>query len=190
VFGYVLVQSGTARSAAPDREAAEQAVISHVGAFRRAAEPADVIPAADATISGVVTRKIGDPSAGSGVWASLSTESLCVQLAGGASACIQPEQFAEGRPLIVGASSGPPGTKADGHPSSEEVAGVVPDGIASVTVNYQDGTSETTPVVDNGFYLDAKHAVKDVAWTTTDGVVHQGQTVTPAPATSNATEER
>jgi hypothetical protein len=178
-MGYLLVHSAAAKSTPPNQQA-EQAVISHVSAFRRAAASGDAIPASEATISGTV-RRIG-ASTGPGVWASVNTAELCVQIAGGANACIAPEEFAS-RPLIVGASSHGSGT--------EEVAGVAPDGITSVTVDYQDGTSESTPVTDNGFYIVAKHAVKNFAWTTTDGVVHQGQTVTPAPDSSaSATEER
>jgi hypothetical protein len=178
--GYLLLQTGAAKSATPNHQAAEATVISHLGVFRRAAGPADTIPASDATIAGT-TRRIGNSSSGPGVWSSVDTEQLCVQLAGGASACIPPEEFAS-RPLIVGSSS---------NSGPEEAAGLVPDGITSVSVDYQNGTSETVPVVDNGFYIHAKYAVKNFAWTTTDGVVHQGQTVTPASSsTANATEER
>jgi hypothetical protein len=179
--GYLLSQTGTAKSASPNHQAAEQAAISHLSVFERAAQPSDTIPASEATIAGT-TRRIGDSSTGPGVWASVNTEQLCVQLANGASACVSPEEFTASKPLIVGSSS---------NGGNEEAAGLVPDGITSVTANYQDGTSETVSVTENGFYIQAKDAVKNFSWTTSNGTVHQGQTVTPASgSTADATEER
>lgn len=48
------------------------------------------------------------------------------------------------------------GATAQVHEANGEitVAGVVPDGVSAVTVGFADGTSETVPVVDNGWAIE------------------------------------
>jgi hypothetical protein len=180
---YLLaLGGGTAHSALP---AAEQATIGRIAAFQRAAGPADSPPNDETTVSGLV-RRIGEPIAGHEVWGSVTpADEVCVQLAEGASACTQPEQF-EGRPLIVGAGSFGPGaptpTPDAPPPGPDELAGIAPDGVANITVSYANNTSETAPVVDNGFYFDAAgRRVKQFTWTTTDGSVEAGRLLSTNP---------
>ncbi|MHB1860869.1 MAG: hypothetical protein ACYCUM_12335 [Solirubrobacteraceae bacterium] len=152
----------------------EQAVISRVAVFRSAAEPADAIPGQ--TVLTGMTRSIGGSSSGHEIWASLSIAQLCVQVGeDGASACIAPERFTRG-PLVVGASrSGPNTPPSTTPPPPQELAGVAPDGIASVTIIFGNGTKETAAVVDNGFYISgAGQAVKQIDWTTTSGELVTG----------------
>lgn len=171
---YLLaLGGGTAHSALP---AAEQATIAKVAAFQRAAGPGDSPPGEETTVTGVV-RRIGQPIPGHEVWGSVTpSDEVCVQLAEGASACTQPEQFG-GAPLVVGggeAAAGNPSLRTP-PPGPAELAGIAPDGVATVTVYYAEGTSEAASVVDNGFYFKAAgRRVKQFKWTTTDGSVQAG----------------
>jgi hypothetical protein len=179
VLAFALTHSSTAKSAD-----ATQTALGKVAAFRRAARPNDPLPSGTATISGLV-RRVGDASR-AGVWASVNDTNLCVQLSGGASACIPTTTFGDA-PLIVGASSAGPGATA-GEPRPEELAGVVPDDIVSVTITLKDGSATTTPIVDNGFYADTEGPVASVSWTTSDGTVHSE--ASRASVHAGAEEER
>jgi len=150
-----------------------QATISEITAFQRPVGPADAPPASETTITGVV-RKIGPSTAR--VWGSVtSRDEVCVQVAGGASACAPPEAFGEA-PLVVGGSSGPGVSSAPAtlSPKGEsELAGIARNGIATVSVKYADGTAETASVVNNGFsFAPAGRQARQFEWKTTAGVTH------------------
>lgn len=178
---YLLaLGSGTAHSALP---AAEEATIAKIAVFQRAAGPADSPPSDETTVSGLV-RRIGEPIAGHEVWGSVTpSDEVCVQLAEGASACTQPEEFGN-KPLIVGGGSvGSSAPTLDAPPPGpDELAGIAPNSVTSVTVTYANNTSETASVVDNGFYLAAAgRRVKQFKWTATDGSVEAGPVLSSDP---------
>jgi hypothetical protein len=162
-LAFALTHSSTAKSAND-----AQAALGRVAAFRRAPQPSDALPSTTAAISGLVRRVGGATSAP--VWASVDNTNLCVQVAGGASACIPTTKFGPA-PLIVGASSGGPGATA-GEPRSEELAGVVPDDIVSVAITLKNGSTTTVPITNNGFYASTKGPVESVSWTASNGTVH------------------
>jgi hypothetical protein len=179
-LAFALTHSGTAKSAD-----ATQTALGNLAAFRRAARPNDQLPSSTATIPAGLVRRVGDTK-GAEVWASVDNTNVCVQLAGGASACIPTTKFGDA-PLVVGASNAGPGATV-GEPRPEELAGVVPDDIVSVTITLKDGSATTTPIVDNGFYADTKGPVASVSWTASDGTVHSE--ASRASAHDGAEEER
>lgn len=170
----VYMLGGTpARSAQQAPTPAEESVISHVSAFQQSATGEDSVPG-ETLLTGTV-RRIGSHLARRRVWASIAPTQDCVQVGeAGASACGAPERL-EDEPLIVGStrttslhlSAGKP------LPPAEEWAGLAENGVETINVTYVDGTSETIPVVDNGFYVDAEgREVKSFSWTTDGGAVH------------------
>jgi hypothetical protein len=170
-----VLTAGTASSAQQTLSAAAERAISHLAAFQRTTVPADEVTG-ETLLSGV-TRRVGSPSAGKPVWASVGGDRICVQVGQeGASACNTPERL-ESEPLIVGSWRGPAqnvavSTEAQ-RPTVEEWAGVAVDGVQSVDVTYRNGTSEAVPVLDSGFYLNTEgRAVKSFGWTTSDGSEH------------------
>jgi hypothetical protein len=166
--------SSPAQSAQQAPTLAEESVISHVAAFQQGATAADGVPG-ETALSGRV-RNIGADSARQPVWASISPTEDCVQVGEeGASACGAPERL-EDEPLIVGSTrtrSIPHLSAGEPPPPAEEWAGLTENGVETIEVTYDDGTSETIPVVDNGFYaVSGGREVKSFSWTTNGGTVH------------------
>lgn len=75
-----------------------------------------------------------------------------------------------------GSASGPPRSQAPGAPGNTGptiYGGMAPNNVASVTVTFSDGTSQTAPVFNNAFEMAASgKRPKAVSYTTTSGVTH------------------
>lgn len=167
------IGGGQARSAQQAPTAAEESAITHVAAFEQAASSEDSVPG-ETVLSGRM-RRIGSHGARRRVWGSIDPTQDCVQVGEeGASACAAPERL-EHEPLIVGASrtTSVPLSVDQPPPAPEEWAGLAENGVQAVEVTYSDGSTETIPVVDNGFYFDSgSREVASFAWITSNGAVH------------------
>lgn len=98
----------------------------------------------------------GDPTLKE--WATATGEELCAVIdgttlvaTGAPSSCNSAARLRDSHELLVfGASASAAGST---HTSPEVIAGLAPNGVTSVTIGLANGTSQTVPVVDNGFHL-------------------------------------
>lgn len=121
------------------------------GVFNRTADATDSLPAGSAYVGGV-SRRIGNSSGPLEAWAVSSGDQVCVTVhassgpaSGGPAACNTVAELRKPDQLLVDVSTTPASS------SLEVVAGVAPQGVSTVTIDFQDGTSATVPVVDDGF---------------------------------------
>jgi hypothetical protein len=167
--------SGSAQSAQSRPTPSEESAISHVAAFQRAAAEGDKVPG-ETQLEGRVRRVGDDGGAQRHIWASITPTQVCVQVGeNGQSACDTPERLEE-EPLIVGAwrSQVPLHLSADQSlPEPEVWAGLVVNDVEAIDVTYGDGATETIPVANNGFYVQAEgREVKSFRWVTSGGTIH------------------
>lgn len=171
-----LTQSTPAQSAQQGPTAAQEAAISQVTAFQRAATAADSVPGAT-LLSGQV-RRVGSAATARPVWASIDPTQDCVQVGQeGASACASPRRLAV-EPLIVGSlrEVGVRLSPDQPPPPAEEWAGLAENGVEAIEARYADGSVEIVPVVNNGFYFaTGGRRLAAVSWVTGGGAVHTYQ---------------
>jgi hypothetical protein len=161
--------------------------IAHYGIFRRVAMPADTLPVvnvSDALSSPALTRAQSTGYTQYGQWATLNGDELCVvnrftppSSPNGAPdtsrACNSAEYLETHSQLLVqmslmgGTSSTPP------TPGLANLfSGVVPDGVAAVTLEFADGTQQVVPVNNNGFTFSSAPELKsltNVTWVGASG---------------------
>ena len=131
-----------------------QSAAQTFGVFRQVASPADALPAASAYKVGTARRIATSSSGGPSAWAVLTGEQICVTVdasggpaQGGPAACNTVGELSQPHQLLtLDASSG-----ASGSGSPQIIAGLVPDGIKTVTIDFKDGSSTVAPVNNNGF---------------------------------------
>ncbi len=184
----LLTLSGSARSAptratnhAQSAEVAGSATtlnVSEFGVFSHISQPADVLPSGSPYGAGT-SRRIGPATGPIGAWAVLNGDQLCVTVQGSPlaaqgwpAACNSPSELAKPDQLLTleAGASGPGGTP---RPPLAFIAGLVPDGVRTVTVVYKDGTGVAAPVTNNGFVVNTDgKATSAVKWSSPDGATH------------------
>lgn len=124
--------------------------------------------------SGGVSRQVGSISAPFQAWAVSEGDEVCVTMdgqgpasSGGPAACNTVAELSQPDQLLVDVS-GAPSTS-----SSQVVAGLAPNGVSTVTIRFQDGTSTNVPVTNNGFTYTANSSnpISGFSWTV-NGVVN------------------
>jgi hypothetical protein len=201
--GLVLSGVSTARSAGsavpqegPQQasDAATSAYLQSYGVLERAPSAQDSLPGDPG--DGVVTasRLVSGSTDAVPEWiATTSSGQLCEitsdQAFGSSalpSACVSAAVLAADGELLVGGAAaypnGLPGAASqagdgkaalEANTPPEVVAGVAPDGIASVTVDFADGSKETATVHDNGFEVVAHGGMPSgFTWASADGQHH------------------
>lgn len=142
-----------------------QAAASVFHVFNRASQAVDSPPSGSAYASGV-SRRAGTSSGALQAWAVSTGNQVCVTVytatgaASGPAACNTVVALNSSDQLLVDVSTTPATS------SSEVIAGLAPDGVSNVTIDFQDGTSAVVPVVDNGFTYtttDTK-TISDFSW--------------------------
>ncbi len=133
-------------SPAPAQAAAEFSV------FAEPAAAGDALPADSAYTGGGTARRIAGSTRPFSAWGVLRGSQLCVTVdarsgpaAGGPAACSSPAHQ-PGQLLVLAAGTGT-GT------TTQILAGLIPDGVFSVTVSYTNGSTAVPPVTGNGFAL-------------------------------------
>jgi hypothetical protein len=137
--------------------------------FGRAARPSDALPArpaytagSGAIAAGGIIRRIGPAGGAVTEWGSAKGDELCITVgasagvaSGGPAACNQLAILSQPKELLVMAagSGGGASKSGDPPPPSQVVAGLAPNGVSSVTINFTNGTSAVVPVANNGFVL-------------------------------------
>jgi hypothetical protein len=125
--------------------------VSHFSVFAEPASAADALPSGSAYAGGT-SRRIAGSMQHFSAWGVLKGGQLCVTVdarsgpaSGGPAACNSISRLTRpGQILVLGASAG---TGA----APQVLAGLTPDGVSSVTVSYEDGSTAAVPVKDNGF---------------------------------------
>jgi hypothetical protein len=151
-----------------------------VGAFRRAATPADVPTAVqqgkltapvlnEAAADFELARRVVSTSRDD-VWLVPGTDAVCVSSlrdgAGGSGGCASLDQIGRGYVVTTnGGAGGAPGFR----PHEVFVVGVVPDGVASVTLNMKDADARTLAVNDNTFSADVFGDTDSISFVAPDG---------------------
>lgn len=120
------------------------------GVFGQQAQAADSLPAESAYKVGTA-RRVGPSSGAVAAWAVVTGEQVCVTVnagtgpaAGGPAACNSPTELAQPNQLLIldaGSSDS----------SSHVIAGLVPDGVSSVTIDLGSAAPVSVPVTSNGF---------------------------------------
>lgn len=165
--------------------------LSHYSVFSRAAGASDALPAtsllqARPAAEGSLTRRVSQ-SASDGEWATLDGEQLCVivrssnpsdglpatnRSCAGASELEAHHQLLLQLSVVGSTSSMPP---APG--TANLITGLAPDGVASVTMVFADGTEQSVPVRENGFidHLDSPKTLQHLTWISPAGNTLSGQ---------------
>ena len=152
-------------------------VTTRYGVFGHAATSGDA-PPANSPIQGSVARRVGSSGAALPEWALVSGSQLCMDGgADGAFACVDLSNLPADQIFVMGEGSGPSVAPGSPPPSSlpvaQELFGIAPDGVKSVTVDFSNGTSEQAPVVNSGFQMATDGRTRSsYNWTTADGVSH------------------
>jgi hypothetical protein len=153
-------------SEAPPASAVEPALLDAFALMRRGQTQADVIPAsvqpAFSQASGAnpaLARRVSD-GAGTEAWLVPGNGSACIlarapAYAIGGAVCVPTASARAGELDVQGASSQLPG--------GELVAGVVPDGVESVTLHLADGSSLEAPVREGVYLALVRGAVTSIA---------------------------
>lgn len=136
------------------------------GVFNRPTRAADSLPAGSAYAGGA-SRRIGSSSGPLQAWAITSGNQVCVTVyassgpaTGGPAACNTVATLNTSDQLLVDVSTTPATS------SSEVIAGLAPDGVSNVTIDFQDGMSAAVPVVNNGFTYTTTDTkpISDFSW--------------------------
>jgi hypothetical protein len=144
----------------PDAESGDADAAAYVASFTALQRPAtsqDDLPSDPGNGTITTARRFAD--APYGAWIALEGDSqICVivALAGTLpSACDSPASLAQSNQLLItsaGAGYDPPSAGNTGaRPPDQVLAGIAPDGVAAVTIEFSDGSSRTVAVHDNGF---------------------------------------
>lgn len=148
--------------------------------FSRPATTADARPESEGRIEGGpaadgIARRmsVGDPSVA--LWATLSGSRVCVlkQLQGGGSESTCAPVSALDHDITTGSllvlAAGEENSTSPGPVVS--LAGLAPNGLSSVTAHFADGSSQTIPVREDGFYvsLTKPETVLSFSWTDSAG---------------------
>ncbi len=165
--------------------------LSHYSVFGRAAGASDALPTANLiqarpVAEGTLTRRVSQ-SASDGEWATLDGDQLCVIVrssnpsdglpATNRSCASASELEAQHQLLlqlsVVGSTSSTP--PAPG--TANLITGLAPDGVASVTLAFADGTEQSLPVRENGFmdHLDSPKSFRHLTWISPAGTTLSGQ---------------
>lgn len=158
--------------------------LEHYQVLRRAATPSDAATA-DLPPGAQVLRRQATGNSRLSQWISLGGGKVCVTVQGAATgatgqgtyrACNSESRLEASNQLVATSSySSPPGSPAPTPGVSSLVAGLAPDGVSAVTVTFDDGSTRTAPVVDNGFHLTisgAPKSVKSFSWVDASGNAH------------------
>lgn len=149
----VAVSAQSAAKAGSDASFAYARTISDFSVFARPAAARDALPAGSAYTGGI-SRRIAGSAQPFSAWGVLRGGQLCVTVdaasgpaAGGPAACNSVGRLTQpGQTLILGAGTG--------HGRAPQIlAGLIPDGVVSVTVSYENGSRAAVPVRNNGFAM-------------------------------------
>jgi hypothetical protein len=146
---------GSARARAQDP--AQLTAASMFAVFAKAPTPADAL-AATSAYSHYQSRRIAADDGAISVFGVDEGGQVCVTLsassgvaAGGPAACNSVSELSQPNQLLVlGASSQ---TTSTTNPAPQVLAGLVPNGVSNVEVDFTDGSSVDAPVTNNGFIL-------------------------------------
>jgi hypothetical protein len=165
-----LASEPTVPQVAAPSAAQVQTAAAQFAVFGQAATAGDALPTQSAYSAGV-PRRIGPSSSSVAVWGVVTAGQICVTVnattgpaAGGPAACNTPAELAEPNQLLatIASSSGS---------GSQVIAGIAPNGVSGVTINFSDGSSVIAPVKRNGFLYIAPASVtfSGFAWTNAGG---------------------
>lgn len=149
-LGFNLAAAPAAPAVTAPTAAQTSSAATTFGVFGQQAQAADSLPA-DSVYKVGTARRIGSPSASVAAWGVVTGEQVCVTVnaatgpaAGGPAACNSPAQLTQpNQLLILDASSS--------DSSSHVIAGLVPDGVSSVTIDLGGAAPVSVPVASNGF---------------------------------------
>lgn len=164
--GLRLAAAGSAPVMTAPTAAQIHVVAGTFGVFSHPARPGDSLPAQSAYKIGTA-RQIGASSGPVSAWAVVTGEQICVTVnastgaaAGGPAACNTPSELAQPNQLLA--------TDAASSGSNDQViAGLVPDGVTTVTISFQGGSSVPVAVSNNGFTYSTPsgRALRGFSWT-------------------------
>lgn len=171
---YLLASSGQARS---QGSAPSQVLLQHFGAL---SSPSNASDSAASEGVNAFAHQLTTNDASLQQWIAGRGDSLCVMesdkavepdAVSPAFACDPiPADKIESDLLVLGAG----GHRGSG--GSALLVGLAPDGVSAISITYSDETTETAPVVDNGFHAaSAGRQPVSYRWTSADGKTHVKQ---------------
>lgn len=174
--GGAIVLSESAHSSA-DTPSAN--VLAHYSVFNSTQTAADNLPA-DSPWSASLSRRQATRYAGIDQWATVDRDTICaVSQAAKASTfgpgrtCDEASTLEQDGQLLIGGSASGGESQTPGVVTY--LYGLAPDGVSSIDVTFTDGSSQTVPVVDNGFQLALEgkgEVLAHVTWVDASGQTH------------------
>ena len=134
-------------------------LLSEYSVLSAPAAPTDALPT-NAGVSAADARSVstGDPTFKE--WATATGDELCAVVGGATlvatgapSTCNSAARLRGSHELLVFGAGASAAGGTSTSPGPEVIAGLAPNGVTSVTIELANGTSQTVPVVDNGFHL-------------------------------------
>jgi hypothetical protein len=123
------------------------------------AASSDALPR-NAGVSAADARAVSTGESTLKEWATATGDELCAVVGGSTllaegapSTCNSAAHLRDNHELLVLGAGASNAAEAGTATEPEVIAGLAPNGVTSVTIELANGTSQTVPVVDNGFHL-------------------------------------
>jgi hypothetical protein len=174
--GAAIVLSESARSSA---DTPSPNVLAHYSVFSSTQTASDSLPA-DAPWSASLSRRQPTRYPGIDQWATVDRDTICAvsetthtSTFGPGRICDEASTLEQDGQLLIG--GGATGSESQTPGVVTFLYGLAPDGISSIDVAFTDGSSQTVPVLENGFQLALEGKGKvlaHVTWRDASGQTH------------------
>lgn len=153
-------------------------VLAHYSVFSRSQAASDSLPA-KAPWAASLSRRQSTRYSGISQWATVDGDTICAvsetrtSALGPGRVCDEASTLEQDGQILIG--GGASGSESQTPGVVTYLDGLAPDGVSSINVAFTDGSSQTVPVVENGFQLDLEGKGKvlaHVTWRDASGQTH------------------